>query len=136
MALAQIRNGEIIKRFAAEKGWFQLEDGRWASPPVAGFTSGNDKIVPVVEETNDTSTTDAKASSQTQTVEAERVLIVRTIRDRTAEEIETEKDVLILSEADQVLGKVIFQLVNDVRQLRSQQPVTKAQFLTYLKGLL
>ena len=136
MALAQIRNGEIIKRFGSDRGWFQLEDGRWCSPPVAGFTDGNDKIVPIEEVTEDTSTGSEKVSQFTQTVEADRVLIATTIRDKTEQELESSKDVLVLDQADQVLGRVVFMLVNDIRELKGQQPVTKQQFLAYLKGLL
>ena len=56
MKLAHIRNGQIIKQFPLGRGWVTLEDGRKVSPPVAGFVDGNDKIVPMVEEVQDTST--------------------------------------------------------------------------------
>lgn len=85
--LAHIRNGQIIQNYQSGKGWVTLEDGRKVSPPVAGFADGNDKIVPVVEETNDTSTGAAPTVSATGdwVVEADRVVRVTTISDMPEE---------------------------------------------------
>lgn len=134
--LAHIRNGQIIKRYSEPKGWVALENGGYASPPVAGFVNGNDRVVEIQEVTEDQSTGDNKVTTSETVVTADSCTITRTIRDKTAQEISAEQDALILSESDVILGKAIFQLVNEVRALKSQQPITKAQFLTYLKGLL
>lgn len=87
MELAHIRSGAIVRRFNEAKGWITLEDGRMASPPVAGFVDGNDKIVVVEAETTDTSTGPDRVVSHTTTVEADRVLDATVIRDMTAQEI-------------------------------------------------
>lgn len=134
--LAHIRNGKIIKRFSGKRGWFTCEDGAKCSPPTAGFVRGNDRIVPIEEVTEDTSTTDQKIATTQTTVEADRVIVTRTIRDKTAQELSDEQDVLIASAADQLLGKVIFQIANDVRELKGQKRITAQQFHTYLKGLI
>ena len=55
--------------------------------------------------------------------------------DITAE-LDAEKDALVLSQADQALGKVLFEVVNDVRVLKGQGTITRQQFLNYLKTKL
>lgn len=87
MALAHIRNGSIVRRYADATGWITLEDGRKASPPVAGFVDGNDKVVPIEAETTDTSTGPNVVTTRETIVEADRVLDATTIRDMTAQEI-------------------------------------------------
>jgi hypothetical protein len=85
--IAHIRNGEIVRQYSSEKGWVELEDGSRMSPPVIG-TYGNDKIVPVVEETKDTSTgSDIVTTDSGYQVEADRVYRLVTIRDMTLQEI-------------------------------------------------
>lgn len=79
--LAHIRNGQIIQRYASERGWITLEDGSKASPPLAGYVNGNDRIVPVVEETIDNSTTPRTRRTTTEAVEADRVLRLTTVED-------------------------------------------------------
>lgn len=91
MTIAHIRNGAVIKRFGAEIGWITLEDGRKTSPPVVGFVDGNDKVVVVVDEVQDTSTggQTVKTVGEWQ-VEADRVYRLTTIRDKTQEEIDAQ----------------------------------------------
>jgi len=91
MALAHIRSGTIIQRYGSPIGWVKLEDGRQVSPPVEGFVDGNDAVVPIVTEVTDTSSTSNTVTEQTTTVEANRVLVSRTIRDYTAQEIDDQK---------------------------------------------
>lgn len=134
--LAHIRNGEIIKRYASERGWVALEKGGYASPPVAGFVHGNDRIVPIEEVTDDRSTTENKVTTVTTTVEETRCLVTRTIRDKTAQELDAEKDVMIASESDVLLAKALFQVVNQIRSLQSQPALTGQQFRTWLKGMI
>lgn len=134
MALAHIRNGAVIKRFSSERGWLTLEDGRYVSPPVEGFVDGNDRVVPVVEETVDNSTGPDVVRSRTETVEADRVLRTTTIRDMTAQELDDR----LTAEANiqRVLLKVITNHENRIRTLESRPQVTEAQVRDYLKGLL
>ena len=96
MRVAHIRNGQIIKEFGQEKGWFELENGDKVSPPQNGFVNGNDKIVPMIEEVQDTSTgTVGRVSTDTGwQVEADRVYRLRTIRDKTPQEITADEEVL------------------------------------------
>lgn len=86
--IAHIRNGVLIQQYRGDTGWVTLEDGNKMSPPVLG-TYGNDKIVPVVEEINDTST-GTVSTVRTDTgwqVESDRVYRLITVRDMTAQEI-------------------------------------------------
>lgn len=92
-ALAHIRSGQLIRQYrpspdGAYRGWVDLENGQRTSPPVDGMVNGNDKIVPVVEETQDTSTgPDTVKSDSGYQVEANRVYRLISIRDMTAQEI-------------------------------------------------
>ena len=139
MALAHIRNGQIIRRYGESKGWVELENGSKASPPVAGFVSGNDKIVPIVEEITDTSTGPDTLSTRTETVEADRVLVATAIRDMTAQEITARDNANKDGEANSVqdvLIKVITNHENRIRTLEARPEVTEAQVRTFLRGLL
>ena len=139
MALAHIRNGQIIRRYGESRGWVKLENGSAASPPVAGFVSGNDKIVEIVEEVTDTSTGPDVIRLRTETVEADRVLVATSIRDMTAQEITSRDEVNKDSEAgsvQDVLIKVITNHENRIRALESLPAVTEAQVRTFLRGLL
>ena len=51
-------------------------------------------------------------------------------------EINAQKDALALSQYDQALGKVMFEIYNEVRALKSQAPVTQQTFINYLKTKL
>jgi len=134
MALAHIRSGAIIKRFSEERGWMTLEDGRQVSPPVEGFTDGNDAVVPIVEETVDNSTGPNVVRNQEEIVEASRVLRRTTIRDMTAQEIDEQLD--RRASVQDVLLKVITNHENRIRTLEARPSVTEAQVKDYLKGLL
>jgi len=138
---ALVRNGAVIRRYSGEKGWVVLEGGGKVSPPVLGYTNGNDKIVPVVEETNDTSTGNDIVTTRVETVEADRVLVVTTIRDMTAQEL-ADRTTEQLDNATQQLGvdpalkalaQAVFEILNDVRTLSNQGPITKAQFVAWLR---
>jgi len=116
--LAHIRDDHIIQRYATDKGWAILEDGRKVSPPVAGFVDGNDRIVPMVEETNDTSTGTVPTVSKTSdwVVEADRVVRVTTISDMPEEEawasLREERDAK-LTETDWRITKEVEQAARD-----------------------
>ena len=88
---AHVQNGKIIRRLSGEKAWLDLADGSKASPAVIGFESGPDKVVSVEYETQDNSTGPDAVKTVTETVEATRVLILTTIRDKTSEELATEE---------------------------------------------
>ena len=81
--LAHIRNGALIKTYSDEKGWVDLEDGQRASPPVAGFVSGPDKVVPVVSQTIDNSTQSDTTQSRWTLVEENQVVMGTTISSYT-----------------------------------------------------
>ena len=139
MALAHIRNGAIVKRFNEGKGWFQLEGGEWVSPPVSGFTNGNDKIVPIVEETTGVAPSPDTVRTRTETVEADRVYVETNYRAMTAQEITDRDEAAKDGEANSlqsVLLKVITNHENRIRALESRPSVTEAQVRAFLRGLL
>jgi len=87
--LAHIRNGQLVTRYADDgKGWVTLENGSKMSPPVVG-TYGNDKIVPVVQESQDNSTGTVRTITEDTgwQVEADRVYRLIAKRDMTAQEL-------------------------------------------------
>ena len=87
--LAHIRSGTLIKIYPDEKGWVDLADGQRASPPVAGFVHGDDRVVAYVEETV-ASNTKARTTRAVETiVEADRVVRRTTISDVP---IETQRE--------------------------------------------
>ncbi len=98
--------------------------------------------VPVVEEVTDTSTGPNKVvSAWVETVEVARLLRARTIRDKTAGELDTEDadrvDRLLLdSGVMRALAKVEFDHENRIRALEGMPSVTATQFKTALKALI
>lgn len=136
MKVAHVRNGEIIRQYSNGKGWVDLEDGSRMSPPVVG-TYGNDKIVPVVEETNDTSTgtVDVVITDTRFQVEADRVYRLRTIRDKTQAELEADEDDRTAEDLQRKTGKALFRLANEIQSLKGQAPLTVDQFKNWWKNL-
>ena len=98
--------------------------------------------VPVIEETTDTSTGPNKVvSAWVETVEVARLLRARTIRDKTAGEIDAEDQtrvdrLLLESNVMRAVATVQFEIINDVRALEGKSPITAAQYKTRLKGLI
>ena len=138
---ALIRSGAVIRKFNGEKGWVELEGGGKVSPPVIGYVNGNDKIVAVETETTDTSTGPDTVNTRVETVEANRVLIAVSIRDMTAQEL-ADRETARLDGAEQqievdpalkALSQAVFEILNDVRTLNSQAPITKTAFNTWLR---
>ena len=149
---ALVRNGAVIRKYSGEKGWVILEGGGKVSPPVLGYTNGNDNIVPVVEETNDTSTGSDIVTTRVETVEADRVLVVTTIRDMTAQELDEDKTNRAVSEADMVLGEIqrramnllfslakvntpsltVQQFLNAFEGSMGDEPITRQMFINYI----
>jgi hypothetical protein len=70
------------------------------------------------------------------TVEQEQVSRVWTVRDKTPQELDAEKDGLVDDAAVSVIGKILFNHENRIRTLNSQAPVTAAQFKAAIKALL
>lgn len=84
--LAHTRSGSLVKSFN-NPAQITLEDGRRVHSPAAGFVDGNDKVLPIENETTDTSTGPDTITTRTTTVEANRVLVATIVRDMTAQEI-------------------------------------------------
>lgn len=61
--------------------------------------------------------------------------IVYTVRDKTAQELDAEKDVKI-DALDKTIFQVLFNHENRIRTLAGQPQVTVAQFRTAIKGLI
>ncbi len=98
--------------------------------------------VPVVNETTDTSTgPDKVVSAWVETVEAARLLRTRTIRDKTAGEMDAEDQARVdrlasVSGIDRAQFLIAFNHENRIRTLEGSPSVTKAQFKTAVKGLI
>lgn len=92
--LAHVRNGELIRLFRPDpndvyRGILSLENGGTASPPQEGYVNGNDKVLPVVEETSDSSTgPDKHRTDSGYQVETDRVYRLITVRDMTQQELD------------------------------------------------
>lgn len=96
--------------------------------------------VPINNITNDISTgSDAVREGPVQTIFADRVERVTTIRDMTAQEIDAQNTAQTNSKidaSDRATHRIIFQLVNDVRTLKGQGTITVQQYKDYYKSLL
>lgn len=99
-------------------------------------------FVPVVEETDDASTgPNVVIGPWVETVEAARLLRARTIRDKTAAEIDAE-DVSRVDRAfnatgvDRGLARLLFDHENRLCALEGGPSVTAARFKAALKGLI
>jgi hypothetical protein len=90
--IAHIRGGKVIARYKENTGHVLLENGKLASPAVAGYVNGNDKVVHIVEETVDTSTTTHTQRPSVETVEDTRVLRTVTVTDIPIEDIRAAMD--------------------------------------------
>lgn len=114
--LAHIRNGTLIKTYPDEKGWVDLEDGQRASPPVAGFVDGPDKVVPVIERTIDNSTQSNTTQSRWTLVEESQVVMGTTISDLPdadlSQRVRQKRDDL-LAQSDWVVTKAVEQNASD-----------------------
>lgn len=98
--------------------------------------------VPIVEETDDTSTGPFKVISPwVETVEAARLLRSRTIRDKTTAELEAEDTIRI----DRLLGdpgalraiaRMVHNINNRLRVLEGDTPLTLAQFKAAFRALV
>ncbi len=98
--------------------------------------------VPVVSETTDTSTGPEKVVSPwVETVEIARLLRSRTIRDKTAGEIDSEDTAQVDSLAsviglDRAQFLILFNHENRIRALESQPAATVQQFKDAVRGLM
>lgn len=137
--LAHIRNGSVIAKYTTETGFVHLENGDFVSPPVSGYVNGNDKVVPVIDVLDDTSSGPNVVVTKTQMVNSDNVTITTHIRNKTAQEIDDEAGQTALTQSNDLTIKLhklelagLFWLVNDVRARHSQAAVTVDQFLTNL----
>lgn len=143
--IAHIRSGRLVRTYSQQddgsyKGWVDLESGDKASPPQLGYISGNDKIVPMVEETQNTSTGTVR-TVRTDTgwqVEADRVYRLITIRDMTEQELLDRKEQQAVREADLVLGEIQRRAMNLLFSLaKANTPsLTLQQFVSAFEGPL
>ena len=114
--LAHIRNKTLIKTYPDEKGWVDLNSGQRASPPVAGFVDGPDKVVPVIERTIDNSTQSNTTKSRWTLVEENQVVMGITISDLPdadlSQRVRQKRDDL-LAQSDWVVTKAVEQNAAD-----------------------
>lgn len=144
MDRAHIRNGQIIKMFGGPSGYLVNEDGRRTdvSKIDIGWQLGNDRLVAVVEETQDTSTgADIVRTDTGYQIEADRVYRLITIRDMTAQEIADRVEQEI-AENDRELTemRVLRALATGMWHIHNRsvpaQVNTPARFREWLKSLM
>ena len=139
MDRAHVRNGQIIKMFNGPSGYLVVEDGRKTdvSRIDIGWSLGNDRLIAVVEEVQDTSTgTIGVVKTDTgYQLEADRVYRLITIRDKTQAELDADADKEATQDLEFKTAKAHFRLANEIRELKGQQPLTVAQFKTWWKSL-
>lgn len=98
--------------------------------------------VPINTITNDISTgSEIVREGPVTTIYANRVEKVTTIRDKTAQELDTQDQnavdrIASIGSIDYAQFQLLFQIVNDVRTLKGQGTITAQQFKTYVKGLI
>lgn len=88
-------------------------------------------VVTIAPATFDSAT--EKMSTPVYAIEAARVTETFTKSNLSAGELDTVKDGQI-SSIDKVIGAVLFDVVNEIRTLKTQPTLTKAQFVAYVKG--
>jgi len=102
-------------------------------------------IYPVVREKVNNSTQRYVNKTVTEAIEGSSYVIRTTIEDKPQAELdalyEAQKDEAVLQldrERDvlKALGATLFDLTNEVRVLKGQQPITAAQFKAYVRGKL
>ena len=139
MDRAHVRNGQIIKMFNGPSGYLVVEDGRKTdvSRIDIGWSLGNDRLIAVVEEVQDTSTgTIGVVKTDTgYQLEADRVYRLITIRDKTQAELDADADKEATQDLEFKTGKAMFRLANEIQALKGQQPLTVAQFKNWWKNL-
>lgn len=99
--------------------------------------------VPIVEEITDTSTQGSEKviSPWVDTVEIDRFLRERTIRNKTVSELDVDdtnriNNLFTASNIDRALAQVLFRVVNDVRALEEKSSISVTQFKDYLKSFV
>jgi len=113
-------------------------------PEVA--TNKGYSLLPVVEEDLNWAITEYVDVTVQKIIEPTRYVVRRTVTDKPQAEVDavvaqqkqTYADILTQDNMSlyKALGAVMFDLVNEVRALKSQAPITKAQFKDYVKGKL
>jgi len=98
----------------------------------------------VTEEVNNAVTQNTKRSVEA-IIEPDRYVVRTTITDKSQAEIDAEVEQAKEQAAKAIdsgytllraLGLVLFGVVNDVRELKGQQPITAQQFRNFVKGKL
>lgn len=106
-----------------------------SAPTLAGPKAAWRKVLPVVDTNPPADEATQVKTGPVVTVEPTRVTRVWTVRSKTAQEIEAEKDVVV-NGLNAAVFKILFFLYNEVRVLKGQATVTQAQFKTAVKALL
>jgi len=77
------------------------------------------------------------------TIEEDKVVASYTIKPKTEAELARDRqekqqvlDRVIDTKIDDIVGKVLFALVNEIRELKGQNTLSAGQFKQYLKGLV
>jgi hypothetical protein len=130
--LAHIRSGKVTRKYNDGKGRVTLENGDTVSPPIAGYINGNDRIVPIVEETVDNSTTARTKRATVETVEPDRVLRTVTISDIPIEDIRAVTSMKKGPFVEGILTLDILKAYEAIPASRGEWPPSLDSFLAYL----
>lgn len=110
--------------------------------PIPPDTGTGPYWVPVYRIIDDQSTTDEVVlEPETVVITSTRVNIVRVKRDMTAQELDVADEEIAIRTINnkgilRAIAKVLFLIVNDVRELKGQGSITQTQFKDYIKGLI
>lgn len=135
MMYAKIEGGQIVKR--------KDLDPSFVLDPAEAQALGKPYWLPIVEEFEDLSTGPMKAKDVIgPEIQADRVYRKVTVRDMTQAELDARaeqqkvdaEEKLDVHPAFKALAVALFETVNDVRQLKGQQPVTAQQFKAFLRS--
>lgn len=113
--------------------------------PVIGAIFANDRVVPLTEQTLDTSVSGDVNISEDINVKDVGVVITTLIEDKTQAEIDAKQEAEITEALNSIqenrsglkaLAEGLFIAYNEAREANGKQPITKQQYLTWLRGQL
>tara|TARA_R110001606_G_scaffold225460_1_gene373543 strand:- start:2695 stop:3204 length:510 start_codon:yes stop_codon:yes gene_type:complete len=124
----------VVRKYIDSIGRVSLENGDTVSPPVAGYSNGNDRIVEVVAVTVDNSTTALTEKAVVEVVEDNRVLRTATISDVSIEEVRVgtsiDKGAFCLG----LISLGIIEADEAISAARGNWPASMDTFLSYISA--
>ena len=112
---------------------------RLVSPPISGWEDEDYLVLEMVEDNPPYDADTQIKTGPVETIEADRVKLVWTVRDKTQQELDAEVELskdMEVAAYDRLTFKVAFVHENRIRALEGKQPITAEQFRTALRGML